>query len=84
MRKKNKTVIQTGNYHLIHIIDTWFQYIYSIFWDIYPICIGENKLIILKKLSVLLTILLKLLFIYIIIGNIKIKILMMIIVILVK
>ena len=43
MRKKNKTVIQTGNYHLIHIIDTWFQYIYTIFWDIYPIVIGENK-----------------------------------------
>ena len=84
MRKKNKTVIQTGNYHLIHIIDTWFQYIYSIFWDIYPIVIGENNLIILKELGVLLTIFLKLLFIYIIIGNIKIKILMMIIVILVK
>ena len=84
MRKKNKTVIQTGNYHLIHIIDTRFQYIYSIFWDIYPIVIGENNLIILKELGALLTIFLKLLFIYIIIGNIKIKILMMIIVILVK
>ena len=84
MRKKNKTVIQTGNYHLIHFIDTRFQYIYSIFWDIYPIVIGENNLIILKELGALLTIFLKLLFIYIIIGNIKIKILMMIIVILVK
>jgi hypothetical protein len=56
MRKKNKTVIQTGNYHLIHIINTRFQYIYSIFWDIYLIVIGENKLIILKELVVLLII----------------------------